>query len=134
MHEHARTRVLVVEDEWLIAELLQEMLVELGYEVIGPASNVHEAMELIDEQTPDGALLDVSLGRAKSFPVADALASRGVPYLFLTGYVDGNLPAQYRSAAILCKPVSIADLQEPLERMSRGPDDGPVMTDGIRKQ
>jgi len=133
MDEHARARVLVVEDEWLIAELLEEMLVELGYEVVGPASNVHEAIDLIDEQVPDGALLDVSLGGAKSFPVADELASRGVPYVFLTGYVDGNLPAQYQSAAILCKPVSIGDLRAPLERMSRSFDVDRVTADRNRK-
>jgi CheY-like chemotaxis protein len=111
--------VLVVEDEWLIADLLQAMLTELGYEVIGPAFSVAQALKLIQEQAPDAALLDVSLDEAKSFAVADAMASRGAPFLFLTGYVNANLPARYRTSRILSKPVSITDLRAPLAGMAR---------------
>ncbi|HWE47219.1 MAG TPA: response regulator [Caulobacteraceae bacterium] len=117
MSDGARPRILIVEDEWLIADLLEAMLDELGYDAVGPASSVQEALELIQEQAVDAALLDVSLGRVRSYPVAEALMRAGTPFLFLTGYIDGDLPAQFRSAPVLCKPVSLVELKAPLEQL-----------------
>jgi DNA-binding response OmpR family regulator len=110
-------RILIVEDEWLIADLLEQMLIELGYQVVGPASDVGEALALIEAQAPDAAVLDVTLGQGKSFPIAEAMARRGAPFLFLTGHVDGDLPAQYRSSPIICKPVLLGDLKGPLQAL-----------------
>ncbi|HEY4030140.1 MAG TPA: response regulator [Caulobacteraceae bacterium] len=120
-------RILIVEDEWLIADLLEQMLTELGYEVVGPAADVVEALALIEERVPDAAVLDVSLAKGKSFAVADAMRDRGAPFLFLTGHVDGDLPPQYRSTPLICKPVLMSDLKAPLAKIA--PTDGPVRCD-----
>jgi DNA-binding response OmpR family regulator len=79
-------RVLIVEDEPLIAMLVQEWLEELGCKVIGPAASVSGALELIAGAELEGAVLDVSLGKEESFPIADELRKRRVPFVFATGY------------------------------------------------
>jgi CheY-like chemotaxis protein len=89
----AGKRILVVEDESLIAMLLEMALQDEGCIVVGPASRVAEALELAgDGQHLDGALLDVNLGGEAVFPVAEALASRAVPFLLLSGYGDQAVP------------------------------------------
>ena len=95
-------RVLVVEDEPLIAMLVQEWLEELNCSVVGPAASVTGALELIAGVELHGAVLDVSLGKEKSFPIADELRKRGVPFAFATGYgIEGWTPA---SPALRCSP------------------------------
>ncbi|HEY1750092.1 MAG TPA: response regulator [Caulobacteraceae bacterium] len=106
-----RPRVLVVEDEWLIANVLEAMLEDMGCRVLGPAPAVAPAVDLIDRSPPDAALLDVSLGRSKSFPVAEALQRQGIPFLFLTGYQETNLDPPFDHCAVLSKPVSEAGLR-----------------------
>jgi CheY-like chemotaxis protein len=105
----ART-VLVVEDEWLIAELLQEALAEAGYRVIGPASRVREGLELLENNKPDIAVLDVSLRGETSFAVARALAERSIPFVFMTGYVSNDLLGEFKERPVLNKPVDDAKL------------------------
>lgn len=104
-------RVLVVEDEFLIAEELRESLEELGVEVVGPVSTVSAAVELIRSGAPlDGATLDVTLGREKSMPVAEALRLRGVPFVFLTGYATSTLPEALRETPTCQKPATAREL------------------------
>ncbi|HEX6011198.1 MAG TPA: response regulator [Geminicoccaceae bacterium] len=79
-------RVLVVEDELIVAFLLEDMLAGLGCAVVGPAARVDQALALLDAEAIDAALLDVNLNGHKSYPVADALAARGVPFVFSTAY------------------------------------------------
>src|SRR4051794_22900016 len=79
-------RVLVVEDEMIVAWLLQDMLADLGCAVVGPAARVSQALAMIDAEAIDAAVLDVNLNGQKSYPVADALAARGMPFVFSTGY------------------------------------------------
>lgn len=117
MTRSARTapaRILIVEDEWLIAASLEEIVREIGCETLGPVSNVKHALLTIAEEIPDAALLDVSLGSEKSFPIADALRAHGVPFLFLTGYVTPDLPAPYSSCTLLSKPVAPQTLKAAL--------------------
>lgn len=99
-------RILVVEDEWLIANVLEAMLEDMGCEVLGPAPALEPAFELIAQALPDAALLDVSLTGAKSFPLAEELDRRGIPFLFLTGYVDNDLAPPFDRYMVLPKPVS----------------------------
>ena len=105
-------RVLVVEDESIVAMLLEDVLADCGCEMVGPATNVAEALRLIDGGGLDLALLDVNLGAgATSFPVAEALKARSVPFVFVTGYgVDGVRP-DLRDAPVVPKPIDIATLQ-----------------------
>jgi CheY-like chemotaxis protein len=100
------TRVLVVEDEALVAMLLEDMIGDLGGTVVGPASRVSQALEIIGgaENGIDLAVLDVNLGGEEVFPVAAALAERGVPFVFSTGYGNAGLPAAWRDRPTLQKP------------------------------
>lgn len=102
-------RVLVVEDEFLIASLLADALERLGASVVGPASSVAQALGLAGEPLAL-ALLDVNLKGTRVFPVADALRARRVPMIFVTGY-DATLPGPYAAAPRLTKPVRLDTLR-----------------------
>ena len=105
-------RVLVVEDEALVALLLEDMLADLGCLVIGPAMSVDVALALLDTEPFDVALIDVSLGGHElSLPVADALALKGIPFAFATGHGSGVLVGtRHAGAPLLLKPFSFAEL------------------------
>ncbi len=99
-------RILIVEDNFLVAESLRELLRGRGCDVVGPAPRVELALILVADSELDGAVLDINLGDADCFPVAAALQAREVPFVFLTGYDDQTLiPAEYRQAPCLSKPV-----------------------------
>ena len=98
-------RVLVLEDEPLLAMELAETLSEAGLTVVGPASSTEEAMRLLETMAPDAALLDINLGEETSERVASRLAHLGVPFLVASGYSHHQLPHVFRSAPTLAKPV-----------------------------
>ena len=98
--------ILLVEDEYLIAWALQDDLQRSGAHVIGPAASVEDALALLANERVDGAILDVSLGQEKVFPVAEALAARGIPFVFATGYSD--LPSTWHHVPRFEKPVEAA--------------------------
>lgn len=115
-------RVLVVEDEPLLAMLLEENLAELGYELAGSAATVHQALSLLDQSEIDCALLDFSLGQdSTSVPVAQRLREAGKPFTFLTGHasLEGTKGVP-EDVPLLVKPVSLADLRGALSRMAEG--------------
>ncbi len=98
-------RILIVEDESLVAMLLETILEDMGCETVGPAGTVDDAMAILDEGTAfDGALLDVNVAGREVFPVAAALKANGVPFVFSTGYGEGGLPDQWRGQATIQKP------------------------------
>lgn len=101
-------KILVVEDDFFIAEDIAESLRQFGAEVIGPAASVAEALDLASRGAQvDGAVLDVNLRREKTYPVAEALQRRAVPFVFLTGYDRDALDARFRETPILNKPVNM---------------------------
>jgi len=110
-------RVLVVEDEVLVAWMLEEMLAELECMVVGPAVRVSQALAMVGTEAIDLAILDVNLNGEKSYAVADALAARRVPFVFSTGYAADSMPDKYRSSLILQKPYSQSDLSAALTRL-----------------
>jgi CheY-like chemotaxis protein len=110
-----RPRVLVVEDEYLVALTLEDMLLELGCDIVGPYSTVTRALEVVGIAEIDAAILDFLLQRQDSFEVGEALRSRDVPFVLATGWPVEKLPAHWRSHAILPKPFQIADLQHTME-------------------
>ena len=108
-------RILVVEDEMMIAMLVEDMLAELGCSVVGPAHALEAALNLArTEQGIDAALLDVNLGGQPVFAVADALREKGVPAIFSTGYGDAGLRDVDRGSPVLQKPFRAHDLAKAL--------------------
>lgn len=110
-------RVLIVEDESLVAMLIETILEDLDCTPVGPMSGVDEAMAfLTDEPDLDAALLDVNLAGRQVFPVAERLAARGVPFVFSTGYGEGGLPEHWRDRPTVQKPFTEAGLRQALQR------------------
>jgi CheY-like chemotaxis protein len=107
-------RVLVVEDELMIAMLVEDMLADLGCAVVGPAHELASALELAKEGGIDAALLDVNLAGQPVFPVADALRAKGIPSIFSTGYGEAGLRDCDAGAPVLQKPFRAGDLARAL--------------------
>jgi CheY-like chemotaxis protein len=107
-------RVLVVEDEILVGMMLEDMLQEIGHDVVARAARIGEAAELAAGDGFDFAILDVHLNGEEVYPVADVLSRRGIPFVFATGYGEQGLAERYRSHAALSKPYSRNDLERVL--------------------
>jgi DNA-binding response OmpR family regulator len=103
-------KVLVVEDEYLVAILIEEILQSAGCIVMGPIPRLPEALDAVDHEDYDAAVLDVNLAGERINPVADALSARNVPFLFVTGYGANALPGEYAERPHVCKPFRMADL------------------------
>jgi DNA-binding response OmpR family regulator len=116
-------RVLVVEDEYLVATLIEEILKSAGCVVMGPIPRVPEALDAVDHDDYDAAVLDVNLAGERINPVADALSERDVPFMFVTGYGANALPSQYAERPYLCKPFRIAELLGALSSILKPDDD-----------
>ena len=106
----AGRRVLVVEDEMMVLMMIEDMLADLGCESVTAAATVDQALALIDTQVFDAAMLDMNLNGDKSHPVADALAVRGVPFVFSTGYSGHDMREGYRDRPLLKKPFQYEEL------------------------
>ena len=113
----ARRRILVVEDEFLIRMLLEDMLTDLGYELVGVAGRVDEASELAKTKDFDLAILDVNLDGHDVYPVADLIGKRGLPFMFVTGYGGRGLPDSYRDRPTLQKPFQLDELKKMLAQL-----------------
>jgi len=118
---HPRLRVLVVEDEAMVAMLTEDILVDLGFEVTATASNVKEALQRVKEQQFDIALLDVNLRGEKVFPVAEELLLRRLPFAFTTGYGLDGIREDFRTIPVVTKPFSPLALSEVLNRARGSP-------------
>jgi CheY-like chemotaxis protein len=103
-------RILVVEDESLVAMLLEQMLEELGFGAIRIASSLSEAHEALEQERPDLAALDVNVRGEQVFPIAAALAARGAPFVFVTGYGEQGLSAEWQGRPVVQKPFSLETL------------------------
>lgn len=112
-------RVLVVEDESLLAETLCDLLLGAGCEPVGPAANVAIALSLIETSRIDAAILDVRLMDEVSFSVAYALRARGIPLMFLTAYQRRDLPVDLGDEVLIEKPFKAPMLIETVRRMAR---------------
>ena len=109
-------RVLVVEDESLVAMLLETILEDMGATPVGPAATVEEGVAAaIGEPDLDAALLDVNVAGKPVFPVAEALSARGVPFVFSTGYGEGGLPEEWRGRPVLQKPFTEQAVRDALQ-------------------
>jgi CheY-like chemotaxis protein len=113
-------RVLIVEDDVMIRMLIEDMLGDLGFAVAAEASKVHEALAAVNSIAFDVAILDVNLSGETTGPVAEALAARGTPFVFATGYGEHGLPDQFRDRPLLKKPFQIESLKRMLETALNG--------------
>jgi CheY-like chemotaxis protein len=111
-----RRRILVVEDEALTAAAIQSSLSAAGFDVIGPAASVSQALALMDRGSCDAAVLDISLGNETSEPIARKLTSSGTPFVVVTGYSRARMPEIYRAAPFIRKPLTSAALMAELKR------------------
>ena len=109
-------RILIIEDEWMIADLIDNLLREFGYTVAGTAHNIHSARHEIAKHNYDAVLLDIRLGDEHSPELADLLKEAGTPFAFVTGY-DHAAATRHADVPLLRKPFSPTQLIELLEKL-----------------
>ena len=113
------SRVLIVEDEVLVAMHLEDLLVDLGHKVVGPVNRIEPAMALARDADIDFAILDVNIAGSLSYPVADILRQRRISFVFTTGYGADGLLDDYRQEATLTKPYEARDLERAVAKACR---------------
>jgi CheY-like chemotaxis protein len=121
MSQPAKKRVLLIEDEAIVAMLVEDMLDELGFEVAASASRLSEAVRLAQSETVDLAVLDVNLNGERSYPVADALRARSIPFVFVTGYGADGLEERFALTPTMQKPFQLIDLKDVLTKAGAMP-------------
>jgi CheY-like chemotaxis protein len=112
MNGKIKNRVLIIEDEMMVAMLIEDVLTDNGFEIAGLASNVDQALELIASARFDAAVLDLNLNGHRTFPVADELTKRGIPFIFSTGYGSDGVAPEYKNVRVVQKPFQDAELVE----------------------
>ncbi|MGI4794609.1 MAG: response regulator [Janthinobacterium lividum] len=117
----AGLRILVVEDDMMIALHVEEALRDFGCIVIGPVGRLDVALQLASVEVFDAAILDVTIRGGQVFPVAERLMSRGIPFVFASGYGDWALPDAFRNQPRLTKPFTIRDLEARVRAFSSAP-------------
>lgn len=122
-------RVLIVEDETVVALMLEDMLDDLGCRLAGSVASLEKALQAAEATDADAALLDVNIGGKEIFPVAERLRARGIPMVFATGYGSAGLPERWRSSPVLAKPFVLEDLRAALGQALAGPAGRPAATD-----
>ncbi len=110
-------RILVVEDEMLVLMNIEMALEDLGCTAVSAAGSIAEALSLLAQQNFDAAMIDVNLGGNKSYPIADKLTERGIPFAFSTGYGDHGDRSDLDDQPVLKKPYLIADLIAVFEQL-----------------
>ena len=111
-------RIHVVEDEAMIAMLIEDMLSDLGCVPVGPAHTAERALHLIQSEQFDGAILDVNLGGQLTTPVAEALDHKGIPFFFATGYGPAGIAARFNQRLVLTKPFQQSELERALKTLA----------------
>jgi CheY-like chemotaxis protein len=105
-------RLLVVEDEALVAILIEDIVLDLGCVVVGPAASVAQALALLEREAVDGAVLDVNLGAdERSYAIAEALGARGIPFIFVTGYGEEGVDPRFAAVEVIQKPFEPCTLE-----------------------
>ena len=107
-------RVLVVEDEAAISMLLEDMLLDFGCDVVGPAARLATALEMAEGESFDVAILDVNVAGEPIYPVAETIAKRALPLIFSTGYGGAGIREPFRDRPVVHKPFSKSDLKRTL--------------------
>lgn len=118
-HILAGKRVLIVEDELLVALLIEDILIEFGCNTFGPCGTLEKALAAASSETLDLAVLDINLAGERAYPVAEALERRNIPFLFVSGYGDEAIPEGHETWKVCAKPFKTKDLTRMLEAALR---------------
>jgi CheY-like chemotaxis protein len=110
-------RVLLLDDEPLITMVLEDILTQLGHETVGPAHTVADALGLIDSIPPDAAILDVNLRKEMSYPVAEVLRGRKIPFMFATGYAAHGMDLRFCHELVVAKPFDFETIRHALSHL-----------------
>lgn len=113
-------RILVADDEPLIAMVIEDWLMELKFETLGPVSTVREALALIETTPPDAAILDVRLADGDSYAIAERLSAKRVPFAFASGQDASAIDARFKDAPLLAKPFDLEQVRKVLAAMVPG--------------
>jgi CheY-like chemotaxis protein len=116
MTEKRAFSILLVEDEALIRMMVADMVETLGHRVVAETGNIDQAMELARSVAYDFAIIDMNLNGAMSFPIAEAIAARHVPFIFVSGYDSTRAPDQRRQPIVVQKPFTIDKLKAAMDR------------------
>jgi two-component SAPR family response regulator len=128
--EIAGRKILVVEDEMLIAMIIEDVLQAVGGEIVGPAATLEKALKLAKEEMFDAAILDITIRGGKVYPVAELLLDRSIPFVFASGYGDWALPEGLRGKPRLMKPFTAAALEERIKALFAEDDNRKVTENG----
>ena len=116
MDKQAKKRVLLVEDEALVAMLVEDYLTDLGFDVVGPAMRLEQAVQMALTADIDFAVLDINLAGKQSFPIAEILRQRGIAFLFASGYGAAGLTEGFEKVRVLQKPFDRSDLEKAMQQ------------------
>jgi DNA-binding response OmpR family regulator len=114
-----QARILIVEDEPMIALTLEDLLIEEGFQIAGVAGKLEKALALIEATVCDGAIIDANLAGVSARPAASALAARGVPFMVMSGYTPEQLRGDFPGALFIQKPSRPEQIVEALSAMLR---------------
>jgi CheY-like chemotaxis protein len=117
LDKHREARILIVEDEAILALVLEEFLIDAGFAIAGVAGRLETAIELIEQGVTDAAILDANLAGVSSGPAAAALTARGVPFIVVSGYLPEQQPRAFAGAVCLQKPCRPDDLIQALHNI-----------------
>lgn len=112
----AGKRVLIVEDEFFVALEVEEALKSFGCETVGPFLSLEKALIAVKNEAFDFAVLDINLNSIMVFPLADQLIEQNIPFVFVTGYADNDLPETYRTQLRVQKPFAFFELRNAIEK------------------
>jgi two-component SAPR family response regulator len=113
------SRFLIVEDEMLVVMLLEDMLLELGHDVVATKHRIDQAAEAAEAIEIDAAILDLNLAGDSTFPIAEVLQRRGIPFIFSTGYGRAGLENRFSDMPVIAKPFTKDDLDAAITRLPR---------------
>lgn len=127
MIEGRKSRILIVEDEAMISMLIEDMVLDFGSEIVGPAARLDHALTLALQAEIDVGLLDINVDGSVVYPVADVLRFRSIPFIFVTGYDFKALPERFRGSPMLSKPFSYQHFADALRNVLAGTSGVPEM-------